>query len=75
MFGTTPNLVCTELNKSFVFPVTSSGFNALNRVILFNFYVVIYLLSFDITKVRPLQILEHGELTLCDGQFSLGVLE
>jgi len=27
-------------------------------------------LSFDITKVRRLHILEHGESTPCDGQFS-----
>jgi len=38
-----------------------------------NFYVIIYLLSFDITKVRRLQILEHGEFTPCDGQFSLSL--
>jgi hypothetical protein len=31
------------------------------------------LLSFDITKLRRLQILKHGECTLCDGQFSLVV--
>jgi hypothetical protein len=30
-------------------------------------------LSFDITKMRRLQILEHGGLTLCDGQFSRGI--
>jgi hypothetical protein len=30
------------------------------------------LLSFDITKVRRLQIVEHGGFTLCDGQFSRG---
>jgi hypothetical protein len=36
--------------------------------LLFN--VIIYLLSFDITKVRRLQKIEHGGFSLCGVQFS-----